>query len=233
MARRRNRGPYKFTARRRYALKKAQEKAARKKKIGKIAGAVGATIAVGATAYLGHRYGSKAIQSSVKNKRIKAYGQHREAVRHVSWQAKESNRIGNAVSVAHPSQTTTIGWYQKAQAEKIRKQLNRAKPAPAHMRGVTDRQTEKSVRRTLKENKVKVTGQKTGSLKGTPGGTKTYSKANPANTWSEDDHAAAQAFDTPHKPIVVPGLKTRTIPRDPMRALYGMKVEDEKLLGRD
>lgn len=249
MAKRRGyrRGPYQFTARRRYALKKAQEASAKKRKSQRnkrIGVAAGAIAGIAVAGYLGNRYGSSAIQSSVKNKRIKAMGGHRAAIAAVQPKNKEATRVGNAVSVAPPSQThtTQIGWYQRAQADKARAALNRARPAPAHMRGATDRQTEKSVRRTLKEAKKNTTGAKTASLKSTPGGTKTPANAIPhrPETWKDEDWADALAFDTPTRNPISgtpkrsggSGRKTAMPqPRDPLHTLAKMRFDDSKLLG--
>ena len=239
------RGPYQFTARRRYALKKAQEASAKKRKSQRnkrIGVAAGAIAGIAVAGYLGNRYGSSAIQSSVKNKRIKAMGGHRAAIAAVQPKNKEATRVGNAVSVAPPSQThtTQIGWYQRAQADKARAALNRARPAPAHMRGATDRQTERSVRKTLKEARKTTGGTKTASLTGTPGGTKTTPKAIPGKpeTWKDEDWADALAFDMPVRNPLSTGTKStsknggrKPQPRDPLHTLAKMRFDDSKLLG--
>ena len=194
MAKRRGgyrRGSYKFTARRRAALKKAQLKSAQKRKGSgkKIAIAAGAIGGLAAVAYLGSRHRGKI--SGNKNA-------SRNAVQPGS---KESTRIANAISVGNPSRTTTITEGDRVMAQATRNRLNRAAPIPGHMRGATDRQTERSVRRTLRNaRKAAATGQKTAALKGTPGGTKTPKKANPNNEarktkWTEENWKAALAFD--------------------------------------
>lgn len=248
------RGPYQFTARRRYALKKAQEASAKKRKSQRnkrIGVAAGAIAGIAVAGYLGNRYGSSAIKSSVKHKRIQAANDMRrslagrKALAAVQPGNKEATRVGNAVSVAPPSQThtTQIGWYQRAQADKERAKLNRARPAPAHMRGATDRQTERSVRKTLKEARKTTTGNKTASLTGTPGGTKTPMKAIPhrPETWKDEDWADALAFDTPTRQPLSgtpqrgssgSGRKTAMPqPRDPLHTLAKMRYDDSKLLG--
>lgn len=255
MAKRRSYGPYKMTARRRYALKKAQEASARKrrrqrnKKIGIAAGAI-AGIAVAGV--LGSRYGSSRIQQSVKNKRIQAMTAHRSTAQKLAHykkisapDSKEATRIANAMMNARPSATTNQGPSRgitegdRARAENTRKQLNRAIPPPAHMRGATDAQTNRSVRRTLKEARKATQGKKSESLTGTPGGTKTPMKAIPhkPETWKDEDWADALAFDTlVRQPIAGPPAQRKSMSssvpqRDPLHTLAKQRFEDSKLLG--
>ncbi|AEL97924.1 hypothetical protein CL65_gp016 [Mycobacterium phage Patience] len=266
MAKRRYRGPYKMTARRRYALKKAQEASAKKrrknaiKKIGAAAGAIGGLAVAG---YLGHRYGSAKIQQSVKNNRIKVMTAHRGKVvqlnaarKAVQPGAKEATRVASAISVAHPSRTT-ITASDRARAESVRSKLKKQSMPPIYDStgrniGGPDRRsydednnirseamTNRSVRRTLKQSKKNTQGKKTGSLKGTPGGTKTPPKAIPhrPETWKDDDWAAALAFDTPTRQPLSGGSSgkgrgtTGTPRRDPLHTLAKMRYDDAKLLG--
>jgi hypothetical protein len=229
------RGPYKFTSRRRAALKKAQIKSARNrkskggtaKKIGIAAGAIGG---IAVAAYLGSKSGGFS-----RNNRG---GSARAAVQPGS---KEKTRVANAISVGSPSRTTVISPDALRRAQNERNKLARATPVPAHMRGATDRQTERGVRKTLRDAKKQAVGQKTSSLTGTPGGVKTPSKAKPQNearnkAWTDQQWADALAFDAPTRNPLSGGPVKRNsagtpIPfRDPMHSLAKMRFEDEKLL---
>ena len=235
-------GPYKFTARRRYALKRAQEISARKRKqqrnkrIGVAAGAIAGIAIAG---YLGskHRGGIRSNNP----------GAIRAAVQPG---AKENTRIANALSVGSPSKTTTvIGPGERARAQATRNAMARS-ALPPHMGG-TDRKkytadgdvnttamTNAGVRKTLKNARSKVAqGRKTESLKSTPGGGgKVYPPANPRASraaWSDENWADALAFDTSvNKPISGgPSTPKKAPNRDPLHTLAKMRYEDDKLLG--
>lgn len=177
---RRGRGNYKFTYKRKAALARAQAISARKrkgdspiKKIGKVAGVA---IAVGATAYLGHRHRGTISATASNWKRSVQPGQ------------KEAVRIGSAISNAAPSRTTVIGPGERAAAQSTREALNKLSLPP--QMGGPDRRiyneddsvnseamTNRGVRQTVRKSKARVSGNKTSSLTGTPGGTKTPPQA--------------------------------------------------------
>lgn len=252
-------GPYQFTARRRYALKKAQEasakkrKAQRNKRIGVAAGAIAGIAVAG---YMGKRYGSAAIQSSVKNKRAEYFKTHREhgkKMAHLRKVAqpgsKEATRIANALMNSRPSATTTQGPI--TDADRQRAANTRARMAqqalPPHMGGPdrriytdddevnTTAMTNRGVRRSLKKAKAKTTGTKAASLTGTPGGTLTPPKAIKGNPkWTDEQWADAMAFDTPvNQPISGGSSRKSSAPtrRDPLHTLAKMRYDDAKLLG--
>jgi hypothetical protein len=83
-------------------------------------------------------------------------------------------------------------------------------------------------------------GRRSGSLRGTPGGTQTPKKAvrpNTANGLTEAEHSAAIGFDTElYAPPTADFKRSRSVlgtsglSGDPMQALRGIRAEDEKLL---
>lgn len=242
-------GRYRFTAKRRYALQRAADISARKRKKnhGATAKRVAVLAGVGAAAYLGFRNRETIGRTTAGWK---------NAVQ--PWN-KERNRVNNAISVANPSQTTVITAGARQRAQDIRDKL--AEPLPDRRiydendNVDTEAMTEQSVKQTLGRARRRTQGRKTGSLTGTPGGTRTPAKANPANTPKEDEWGATWIDD-----ILVPVSQTRmpVIPRistaspqlpgrtrpssststrmsaDPMRSLEGMRAADERLLsGKD
>jgi hypothetical protein len=236
-------GPYKFTARRRYALKRAQEISARKRKSQrnkKIAVAAGAIAGLAVAGYLGSKH-----VGGIRSNNPRAV---RAAVQPG---AKENTRIGNAISVGSPSgtRTTVIGAGERARAQATRNAMAR-NALPPHMGGPdrkiyndddsvnTTAMTNKGVRRSMKNARARVAeGTKTSSLKSTPGGTLTPPKANPRasrDAWSDSDWADALAFDTPVvKPISGGSTprKASTPQRDPLHTLAKIRYDDAKLLG--
>jgi hypothetical protein len=244
-----NRGrPYNFTARRRYALKRAQEisakkrKSQRNKRIGVAAGAIAGIAVAG---YLGSKH-----VGGIRKQNVAAV---RKAVQPGN---KEKHRVANAVSVAPPSATRTRGPItatDRQRAANTRKAMERA-ALPPHMGGPdrkrytaddeinTTAMTNAGVRRTLRSARKKAaTGDKAPSLKSTPGGgNKTYPPANPrssraaAQAWSDENWADALAFDTPTNKPISGGSTARSRPapkRDPLHTLAKMRYDDSKLLG--
>jgi hypothetical protein len=77
-------------------------------------------------------------------------------------------------------------------------------------------------------------GRRTGSLRGTPGGTKTPKKAVRPNTpdgLTDEEHAAAIGFDTElYTPAASFQRSRGVVKKDELHTLAGMRAADEKLL---
>jgi hypothetical protein len=242
-------GKYRFTAKRRYALQRAADISARKRKKNHAATAkkIAVLAGVAGVAYLGYRN-----RETIGRKT----GEWRNAVN--PWK-KEQVRVANAISVAPPSQTTTITPGARQRAQAVREEL--AAPRPDHRiydendNVDTDAMTDKAARKVLGRARARTRGKKTESLQGTPGGRRRPAKANPANTPKEDEWNATWVDDilvpvgNAHRSTVVrqpagkaaiPG-RTRQGPAsgamgttDPLRALEKMRAADERMLsGRD
>lgn len=234
-------GNYQFTYKRKAALYRAAKISAQKRrkqnfmKAAKIGGGV---IAVGAGAYLGHRYGGSAVAA------VKQYRPGMANIRNqfaaklaVSPHHKEDIRVASAIHVAEPSATnvmklhvpgkqTIITEGDRKKAEATMKAIEQEK-LPPHMGGPdrrkydaddnvdTEKMTERSVRATMKGARRRTQGKKAASLTSTPGGTKVPRKAVPskqnANGMTDEEFKAATAFDVQHKPVL--SVKTPNVPK--------------------
>lgn len=248
-------GKYRFTAKRRYALQRAADISARRRKTNHAATAkkVAVLAGVAGVAYLGYRN-----RDTIGRKA----GEWRNAVQPGR---KEKTRINNAISVAPPSQTTAIPDSARLHAQNTRDEMIQ-RALPPHMGGPdnriyneddtvdTDAMTSRSVAGVMRNARRNQRGKKTDSLKGTPGGRKNPAKANPANKPKESEYQDFVYEDDILVPVgragrglpplgnqtgVMPG-RTRqgsapSVGRnDPMYALEGMKAADERLLsGKD
>lgn len=256
-------GRYNFTTRRKYALQRAADISARKRKKtnhGATAKKVAVLAGVAGVAYLGYRNRTTIGRNA---------GNWAAAVN--PWN-KERTRVNNAISVGMPSQTTVIGPTQRAAAQATRDAMAQA-ALPPHMGGPdnriydennnidTDAMTAGSVSRTVRAGRRRTQGTKTGSLTGTPGGRRRPAKANPANKPKESEYldyvwendilvpvsrtrrgvpaTTAGSVNTTASVTAAarPGRTRQGAPArtaDPMRSLEGMRAADERLLsGKD
>lgn len=281
------RGYYKFTPKRKAALRKAQFVSAKNRKGkgltkgGKIAIGVGVLAGAAAIGYVGARNYDK-IGSRSK-------GDWRKTA---DPDVKERTRSGNSVSVAHPSQTTSVtpdtvqaprmstpitdSDRAKAAAHRQNEQAKEAKRVKsvlgsevedidAYEKEAARRSSENQIDRQVKgvlratkrpggtaritaDNKLKtplqlveeglpkaVRGRRSGSYRGTPGGTRTPAKTTRPNTPSgltEAEHQAAIGFDTElYTPPAAEFKRSRgVVKKDELHTLAGMRAADEKLL---
>lgn len=280
MGGRKGRGYYKFTAKRKAALKKAQFVSAKNRKGkgltkgGKIAIGVGVLAGVGAIGVIG-----------IKNRDRIGSGNKNQSHKAVNPDNKERTRAANAISVGHPSRTVSdtpatlrapslpdvphvsgpitdadraranaTRQKEKDRAERPMRNIDSDKAADRQVKGVLKAVAKPGgTARLTDENKVKtnlqliedglpkaVSGRKSGSYRGTPGGTQTPKKAvrpNTPNGLTEAEHQAAIGFDTElYAPPAAEFKRSRSIlgaeglRGDPMQALRGIRAEDEKLL---
>lgn len=176
------RGNYRFTPKRKVALKRAAMISARKRRNHRIkvaVGVVGALAGTAAVAYAGHRYGPAAVDGVRKFKPKMAAARNNLASRlAVAPITKEAVRHSSAVSVAHPSKTrvpkpvkTKITDADRAQAAATRNALELGM-LPPHMGGPdkriynaddsvnTDAMVNKGVRQTTRAARKRKKGQR-------------------------------------------------------------------------